>query len=53
MDNFTNLFLQESYAKQIDSKIFSVVGKDSGHTVLSSDLVLTIPLVNPSHVTTC
>ena len=46
-----NLVKAVDYSKQIGSKIFGVVGKESGYTALSSNLVLTIPLVNPSHIT--
>ena len=46
-----NLVKAVDYAKQVGSKIFGIVGKDGGYTALSSNLVLTIPLVNPSHVT--
>ncbi len=47
----TNLVSAIDYAKLMNSKIFSIVGKNSGYAALKSDNCIIIPEVNSSSIT--
>ncbi|MCP5495101.1 MAG: SIS domain-containing protein [Leptospiraceae bacterium] len=46
-----NLVKAIDLAKTVGAKVFGVVGKDGGYTAKSSDLVVVIPVTNPTHTT--
>lgn len=46
-----NLVKAIGVAKDVNAKIFGVVGKDGGYTAKASDSVLIIPIVNNQHIT--
>ena len=46
-----NLVKALDLAKSVGASIFGVVGKDGGYTAQSSETVLIVPTINPSHIT--
>jgi len=46
-----NLVAALKYAKTVGSKIMGIVGRDGGYTAKVADACVTIPTVNPAHVT--
>ncbi|MBF0206332.1 MAG: SIS domain-containing protein [Oligoflexia bacterium] len=46
-----NLVKAVQYAQHIGASIMGIVGKDGGYTAKSSNTVLIIPTINPSHIT--
>lgn len=46
-----NLVKALQYAKSVGSKIMGIVGRDGGHTAKVADACVTIPTVNPAHIT--
>jgi D-sedoheptulose 7-phosphate isomerase len=46
-----NLVAALDYAKSVGARVIGVVGRDGGYTAQVADACVTIPTVNPAHVT--
>lgn len=46
-----NLVKALDYAKQKNSKVFGVVGRDGGYTGRVGDHIVIVPIVNDDHIT--
>ena len=46
-----NLVAAIRYAKSVGAKVTGIVGRDGGYTARNADACVTVPTVNPQHVT--
>jgi D-sedoheptulose 7-phosphate isomerase len=46
-----NLVAALDYAKRVGARVIGVVGRDGGYTAQVADACVTVPTVNPAHVT--
>jgi len=46
-----NLIYAIEYAKDVGSKVYSIVGKRGGFSAKNADISIIIPRINPRHIT--